>query len=186
MLQRLLMSVDIGAAHRRGDRERGCERGVGQALQKHSPLALHRFPPRPDIGQRAEILPLSDGRSRLPQPPRQPQLLGPDDVAQRSVDPAVAALPVLEVLCRGQGDQRVEHAPVSPRVELVQLPDLGDVHVGRACYCAATCSPPSNTLAATILPSITCSSPTTESRTVLPTTRTPRPTMLFAMVLSVT
>src|SRR2546425_10802827 len=91
-----------------------------------------RRPPRSTLFPYTTLFrsPLRDGRSRLPQPPGQPQLLGPDDVAQRSVDPAVAALPVLEVLCRGQGDQRVEHAPVSPRVELVQLPDLGDVHVG--------------------------------------------------------
>src|SRR2546428_240932 len=53
-------------------------------------------------------------------------------------------------------------------------------------YCAGATSPAANTLRSSVFPSIVWSSPTSESRTVLRTTRTFRPRMLFAIVLSVT
>src|SRR5207244_1070292 len=59
---------------------------------------------------------------------------------------------------------------------------------GAACagYGAGATSPAARTLRSSVCPSITWSSPTSESRTVPRTTRTFRPRMLFAIVLSVT
>src|SRR5213078_4926675 len=113
------------------------------------------------------------------QPAGEPQLLGPDGVTQRAMDAAVAALQIPLVRLRGQAGQGVEDATVGPGVELVQLPHEGHGHAGARV-------PPSSTLRSTVFPSITWSSPTSESRTALRTTRTFFPRTEFAIVLSVT
>src|SRR5438034_745647 len=80
---------------------------------------------------------------------------------------------------RGKAGQRIEDAALRPGVKLVQLPHQGHGHAGAS-------APPSSTLRSIVFPSITWSSPTSESRTALRTTRTLRPTIAFAIALSVT
>src|SRR2546422_9833805 len=60
-------------------------------------------------------------RFRLAEPAVEPQLLGPDDMTQRPVDPAVAVLQVPEVLLGRKRAQRREDAAVGPRVVGEQL-----------------------------------------------------------------
>src|SRR2546426_4761603 len=65
-------------------------------LFPYTTLFRSLFPACPHFGERRQVLPLRDGRLRLAQPAGEPQVLGPHDVTQRAVDPAVAALQVAE------------------------------------------------------------------------------------------
>src|SRR2546427_1651507 len=90
--------------------------------------------------ERREILPLRHGRVRLAEPAVEPQLLGPYDVTQRPVDPAVAALQVPEILLGRKRVQRREDAAVCPPVVGEQPSRPGAVH--RASPCPPAPRPP--------------------------------------------
>src|SRR6267378_553651 len=100
-----------------------------EPAQKAAPLRLDRFPAPADVRQRFQIGPLWNGGIGLPHPAMQPQLLGPDDVGERSVNPAVAALQIPEVLLLRQPRDRVEDCAVRPGVVVEQLEEL--VHGAR-------------------------------------------------------
>src|SRR5439155_24947965 len=109
--------------------------------------------------------------------------------AQRAGESAMAALQVAEVRLGGQVFEGREHLAVGPGIVGEQLPHFGHGHgpsPSPFVYCAGATSPASITLCCTVLPSIFWSSPTSESFTVPRTTRTFRPRMLFAIVLSAT
>ena len=79
-------------------------------------------------------------------------------------------------------------APTSGTIAVARYPVCLNSFVERPStgYLAGASSPASSTLRAMVFPSTTWSSPISESRTVLPTTRTFRPRTLFAITLSVT
>src|SRR6266566_3240361 len=111
------------------------------------------------------------------QPAMQPQLLGPHNVTERSMNPAKTALQVAKVLIVRQLGDRVEDDAVRPGVVVEQLQEL--VHP----YRAGASSPASITESFTCFPSITCWSPMTDPPTFAFFTRTPLPRMLLAIVL---
>src|SRR5882762_8209570 len=92
--------------------------------QKPGPVSLDFFPPATDVGEGRQILPLRHHRIGLAQPAVQPQLLGPDDVTQGTVNPAVAALQVAEVLLVREPGDRVEDRAVRPGVVIEQLEEF--------------------------------------------------------------
>src|SRR6267378_27364 len=98
---------------------------------KPAPVRLDFFPPAPDVGERRQILPLRHQRIGLAQPAVQPQLLGPDDVTQGTVNPAVAALQVAEVLIVREPGDRVEDRAVRPGVVIEQLEEFVHALSGR-------------------------------------------------------
>src|SRR5439155_24754995 len=89
-----------------------------------APLRFDGLPPPPHLSERLQISALWNGRVRLPQPAMQPELLGPHDVAQRAVNPAVAALQVAKVLLAGKLGDRIKDRAVRPFVVIEQLEEL--------------------------------------------------------------
>src|SRR5438132_896018 len=179
MLQSLQVGVDVRAARGGLHGEGRRQLRVGQAFEKRPPFRFDILPAGPHLREGAEVPALCHGGWWGAKPAGEPQLLGPDDVTQRAVNAAMAALEIPPVWLRGKAGQGVEDAAVCPGVELVQLPHEGHGHAGAS-------APPSSTLRSIVFPSITASSPTSESRTALRTTRTFFPRIEFAISLSVT
>src|SRR2546425_1578057 len=96
------------------DRPRLGEPRVREVPQERGALRFYFFPARAHSGERGQVLALRHLRVWRAEPAAQPQLLGPHNVGQRPVDPAVAAPQVPEVVllreCRGGGEQ----LPVRP------------------------------------------------------------------------
>src|SRR2546422_8535418 len=104
-----------------------------------------RRPPRSTLFPYTTLF--RSGRVRVAEPAVEPQLLGPDDMTQRPVHPAVAALQVPEVLLGRKRAKRREDAAVGP--------PRRDPWCFSLPYGAGTSSPASSTLRAMDLPSIT-------------------------------
>src|SRR5690349_19874539 len=176
MAKHLAEGVHVFAAGGRLYQPRVVEPVLAQPGHEVPPLRLHRLPARAHLGQGFEVGTLRDGGIRSLQPAMQPQLLRPPDVAERAVNPAVAALQVAEVLVVGQPGDRLEDRAVRPAVVRKKIEKL--VHQR-----AAAVSPASMTESVMSLPSIVSLSPITDPRTLAFCTWTPLPRILLAMVL---
>ena len=100
------------------------ESGIRQCADEGPPLRVDCLPAARRRGERAQVGPLGNGRIGLPHPAMQPELFGPDDVAEGAVNPAVAALQVAEVLLLGQLGDRIEDRAVRPGVVVEQLEEF--------------------------------------------------------------
>src|SRR5215831_12210147 len=121
MPEHLAEGVHVFAAGRRLYDARLCQAGVGPTGHERGPLALDLLPPTPHLCQGMQVVALCNGGIRPSQPAMQPQLLGPDDMSECTVDAAEAALQVAEVLLVRQLSHRSEHDAMRPGVVLEQL-----------------------------------------------------------------
>src|SRR5947207_9269402 len=124
MSEHLAETVDVFGGARSLYEPRVLEPRLHHSGYESPPLCVDLLPPPSCLRERAQIGSLWNGRVGLPQPPMQPQLLGPDDVTQRAVDPAVAALQVAEILLVRQPGDRVEDRAIRPAIVVEQLEEL--------------------------------------------------------------
>src|SRR6266566_4813922 len=87
-----------------------------ELVDKTAPLCLDRFPTSADVSQRLQIGSLWNGGIGFADPAMQPQVLGPHDMRERPMNPAVAALQVPEVLLFWELGDGVEDRAVRPGV----------------------------------------------------------------------